>query len=86
MAGRQLLKRSKTARIALDGDDMAGTLGEQRARQPPRSRPDLDRRALGERPGGAGDPSGQVEVEDEILAEAPARRDAVAGDDLSQRR
>jgi hypothetical protein len=86
VAGRQLLKRGQAAPIALDGDDAAGALGKQRAGEPARPRPDLDRRALGERPGGASDPSGQVEVEDEILAEAPARRDAVAGDDLPQRR
>ena len=39
-----------------------------------------------ERAGGAGDPAGQVEVEEEILPEASARRDAVPGDDLAQRR
>jgi hypothetical protein len=32
MAGRQLLKRDQAARIALDGDDVPGALGKQRAR------------------------------------------------------
>jgi hypothetical protein len=39
-----------------------------------------------EPPGGAGDPVGQIEVEQEILAETLARGDAVPGDDLAQRR
>ncbi len=65
---------------------MPRPLGEQRAGQPARAGADLDHRGMVERPGGAGDAPGQVEIEDEILPEAAARRDAVAGDDLAQRR
>jgi hypothetical protein len=65
---------------------MARAFGQQGAGQPAGSRTDLDHRTLVERPRGAGDAPRQIEVEDEILAEAPARGDAVSGDDLAQRR
>ena len=39
-----------------------------------------------ERAGRAGDAAGEVEVEEEILAERFLRREAVRGDDLAQRR
>jgi hypothetical protein len=62
------------------------TLCEQRPGQAARPGADLDGRALGERPGGTRDPPRQVEVEDEVLAEAFARADAVPRDDFAQRR
>jgi hypothetical protein len=36
--------------------------------------------------GGAGDPPGQIEIEQEVLAKALARDYAVPGNDLAQRR
>ena len=39
-----------------------------------------------ERPRGAGDTAGQIEIEKKILPEALARNDAVPSDDLAQRR
>jgi hypothetical protein len=68
----QLCECRQAALVTLDGDDTARALGEQRPGQAARPRPDLDRRALSERSCGARDPSGQVEVEDEILTEMSA--------------
>ncbi len=39
-----------------------------------------------ERTGGAGDAAGEVEVEEEILAERLLRRESMRGDDVAQRR
>ena len=39
-----------------------------------------------ERPRGAGDTAGQIEIEKKILSEALACNDAVPSDDLAQRR
>ena len=41
---------------------------------------------LRERSRSAGDPAGQIEIEEKILAEAPACNDAVPSDHLAQRR
>ena len=65
-----MCQRAARALVALDGDDACGALHQQRARQPARPWPDLDHRAAIERTGGARDAPRQVEVEDEILAEA----------------
>ena len=86
IARRQLAERGETARVALDRDDAPRAFRQQRAGQPARSRTDLDHGRVVEPPGGARDAPGQVQVEDEILPEALARRDAVARDDLAQRR
>jgi hypothetical protein len=47
---------------------------------------DLDDCRMLEPPSGARDPSRQIEVEQEVLAEASACGDAVPGNDLAQRR
>ena len=62
-------ERRDRALVALDRDDAGGAFGEQRARQPARARADLDHRDAVERSGGARDAAGQVEIEQEILAE-----------------
>jgi hypothetical protein len=86
MGFSQLAQRREAASIALDRDDMARPGGEQRPRQSAGAGPDLDDARFVERPGGPGDAPGQVEIEEEILPEGFARRDAVPGDDLAQRR
>ena len=63
-----------------------GAEREQGARQPARPGPDLDHRHAVERTGGARDAGGEVEIEQEILAERLARREVVAADHLAQRR
>jgi hypothetical protein len=80
------MERLDAARIALDRSDTAGARGQERPGETAGAGPDLDRVDAVERPRGAGDAPRQIEVEDEILAEAPARGDAVSGDDLAQRR
>ena len=86
MTRRQFRKRSKTTGIALDGDNSRRPFIQQRSRQPSGTGTDLDGRAGIERPAGAGDAPGQIEVEDKVLSEAPTRGDAVADNDLPQRR
>ena len=54
--------------------------------RPPGPGSDLDDRDAFEAAGGAGDARGEVEVEEEILAEALDRREAVTGDDVAERR
>ena len=80
----QLGQRGEATPVALDRDDMGGPLFEQSPRQPARPWPDLDNGAAVERPGGACDAPRHIEVEDEILPEAPLRRDAVPGDQFAQ--
>jgi hypothetical protein len=86
MGGGEFAKRREAAPVALDRNDMARPGGEERPRQPAGTGADLDDGGLVERPGGAGDAAGQVEIEEEVLAERFARPDAVPGDDLAQRR
>ncbi len=86
IGGGDLGQRRQAARVALDGDDPARTAGEQGAREAAGARADFhDRRTL-QRARGAGDAAGQVEVEQEVLAEGLLRHQPVAGDDLAQRR
>ena len=61
-------------------------MGEERARQAARPGADFDDDDAFQRAGGARDAAGQVEVEEEILAERLFRVEAVRGDDLAQRR
>jgi hypothetical protein len=79
------MERSDAARVAFDGDHR-GTLRQQGARQSAGARSDLDRGAVGQVAGGARDAGGQVEVEQEVLAERLARGKAVPRDDVAQRR
>ena len=60
--------------------------GKKRAGQAAGAGPDLDHGDAGKRSRGAGDARRQVEVEQEVLAEALAGAKLVAGDDLAQRR
>ena len=71
-----LAERRDRALVALDRDHARGAFGEQRARQPARARADLDDGDAVERAGGARDAAGQVEIEQEVLAERFARRRA----------
>src|SRR5947207_256415 len=66
--------------------DTQSALGEQCPGQAAGPGADLDHRRYVERSGGARDAPGQVEIEDEVLPETLLRRDAVAGDDVAQRR
>ena len=62
-------ERAERAGVALDGDHLLGALRQKRAREAAGAGPDLDHGDACERPRGAGDLSGQVEVEEEVLAE-----------------
>src|SRR5664280_2551624 len=79
------------ALVALDGDDAFGAktferLRQQRPRQPTRSGADLDHGGAVERPTGPRNTGGQIEIEQEVLAEGFLCRQAMAADDLAQRR
>ena len=54
------------AKILFHRNDMSRTLQKQRAGQSSGAQADLDRRAV-ELPGAAGNPAGQVQIEQEIL-------------------
>ena len=84
--GGDLGQGGQAARVALDGDHVAGALGEERAGEAAGAGADLEHVAGGEVAGAAGDLRGQVEVEEEVLAERLARREAVRGDHLAERR
>ena len=79
-------ERRGDARIALDRDDALGAFDQQRAREPAGAGPHLYNRAPLERPCGACDPPRQVQVEDEVLAEALLGPQAQRADDIAQRR
>jgi hypothetical protein len=83
---RQLGEGGEAARVALDCDDTTRAFSEQRAGQTAGTGADLDDRGPVERPGRAGDPARQVEVEKKILPVPALRRDGVSGNDLAQRR
>ena len=72
--------------VALDRDHLARAFGEQRAGEAAGSGPDLDHGDAVERARGAGDPAGEVEVEQEVLAERALGGERMAGDHLTQRR
>ena len=81
-----LRERGDGALVALDGDDAPGAVGEQRAREPAGAGTDLDHGHAVERAGGAGDAGGEIEIEQEVLAERFSRAQIVPFDHLSQRR
>ena len=72
------------ARVALDRDDPRGAGREKRARQTAGPGPISTTVDARERAGGAGDAAGQVEVEQEILAERFLGLQAVRAHDLAQ--
>ena len=78
-------ERAKRARVALDGDHLPGALRQERARQAAGTGPDLDDGDAGKRSSGAGDLSGQVEVEQEVLAKRLAGFEPMRRDDFAQR-
>ena len=63
-------QRRLAAAVRLDGENFGRTLHQEAARQPAGTRADLDDQRVAERSRGAGDPARQVEIEDEVLAEA----------------
>ena len=71
---RDLVERRQRALVAFDRDDALGAQRQQRARQPAGAGADLDDGGVFERACGARDPRGEVEVEQEILAERFASR------------
>ena len=82
----QLLEGCDGPGVDFDGDHVAGTLNEQGAREAARAGTDLDHGSFGERRRGTGNAPGQIEVEQEMLAEALARIKTVGGDGLAKRR
>ena len=86
IAPGNLLQRRQRALVALDGDDAPRAQRQQRARQPAGTGADLDDGGIFERARGARDPRGEVEVEQEILAERFARRQSMLANDLAKRR
>jgi hypothetical protein len=79
-------KGGQGARIALDGDDLSGALGEKRAGQPARPRTDLDHTHAFERSAHPGDAGREVQVEQEVLPQFLLGPQPVGIDDLAQRR
>jgi hypothetical protein len=84
--GLELGQSVERPRIDLDRHDAGRPFEQQGAGEATRPGADLDGRALIERRGRAGDAAGQVEVEQEMLAEAFAGVEAMAGNRLAQRR
>ncbi len=80
------MQRGKAPRITLHRDDAVCSFEEQSTGEPARSRPDFEDGVAGERAGGTGDAPRQVEIEQEVLAEALLRREPVPRDDVAQGR
>src|SRR4030088_867378 len=74
------------APVAFHGDDAAGAERQEGARAPAGTGADLDDRGILQRPRGARDPRGEVEVEQEILAKRFAGRQCMLANDLAKRR
>ena len=83
---RNFLQRAQRAFVALDGDDAPRAERQQGAGQSARAGADLDDCRIFQRAGGAGDPRGQIEVEQEVLSERFAGRQRMLTNDLAQRR
>ena len=81
-----IVERRQRALVALDRDDALGAQRQQRARQAAGAGADLDDGRAFERACGARDPRGEVEVEQEVLAEGFARRQGMFANDVAQRR
>ena len=79
-------KRRQAALVLLDGDDAGRTLHEQRSGEAAGPWADLDDGRAFERSRGAGDAAGEIEVEQEILAEAFPRGKPQVADDVAKRR
>ncbi len=85
MSGGKFAERRETSCVALDRDNATCTRREQCPRQTAGTGADLDDCGMIEPSSGAGDSAREIEVEEEILPEAPARNDAVSRDHLAQR-
>src|SRR6478735_7507719 len=86
IARGNILQGRDRALVMLDGDDASGAEREQGARQPARTRTDLDDGGVLERSRRTRDARGEIEVEEEVLAERFARRQSVLANDLAKRR
>jgi hypothetical protein len=80
---RDLVERRNGPRVTFDSDDLPCPLRQKRAGEPAGTRTDLDHGDTFERAGGAGNAGGQVEVEEEVLAERSLRRQAMPPDGLA---
>ncbi len=83
---RDFRQRTSRAIVALNGDDSRRAKRQKRAREPARPRTDFDYGDCLERSRGAGDPRGEIEIEQEVLAERFSRGQAVAANNLAERR
>ena len=72
--------------VDLDSDDMAGAFEEQRPGEAAGAGADLDHQPLVERGGAASDAACEIEIEQEMLAQALAGIETVGGNDFAQRR
>src|SRR5690606_33961981 len=72
--------------ILFDGDDPPGAFLQQRPGEPAGAGAHFHDHVAFQRRGGAGNPPGQVEIEQEVLAETLAGGKTVARDHLPQRR
>ena len=79
-------ERRQAAPVALDCDDALGAAGEQGAGQAAGTGADLDHGDAFQRSAGAGDAGGQIEVQEEVLAERLDGAETMLGDDVAQRR
>ena len=86
MGGGELGERRRAAPVALDRDDARGRRFEERAGEAAGAGADFHHRRAGERLRAADDPAGQVEVEQEMLAESLPGAEPVPGDHLAERR
>ena len=86
IARGNFLQGGDRALVMLDGDDALRAEREQRARQPARAGTDLNDGGVLERPGGTRDARGEIEVEQEVLAQRFACRQCVLANDLAKRR
>ena len=84
IARRDLFECRNGAVVTLDRYDSLRALREQCAGEPARTGTDLDHVHAFERTGRACDPSGEIEIEQEILAERLLGPEVVAADHLAQ--
>ena len=80
------LQCADRASVALDGNDSRRTKRQKRACKPARPWTDLDDRDRLERSRRASDPRGEIEIEEEVLAERFSRGKTIAANNVAQRR
>ena len=83
---RDLLKRGHGAPVPLDGDHLPRAFGEQRARQPAGAWADFDDGHASQGARRARDAAGEIEIEQEVLAEGFFGGKPVPPDHVAQRR